>query len=106
MLPVEKAADRVARYVNEHRRDLRVLACMSYDGTADLDEKLKTAVMEASILIFYRNIEDKDVQERLLAPVVAVMTNQPNILSSTVESLIASPSKIGIPLTCTFNIPI
>lgn len=76
--------------VVQRRAVFAILACMSYDGTAELDENLKNAVREASILIFYRNIEDKDDQERLLAPVVAVMMNQPNILSSTLESLIAS----------------
>lgn len=74
----------------QRRAVFAILACMSYGGTAELDKKLKTAVTEASISIFYRNIEDKDDQERLLAPVVGVMMNQPNILSSTLESLIAS----------------
>lgn len=74
----------------QRRAVFAILACMSFDGTAELDEKLKTAVVEASILILYRNIEEKDDQERLLAPLVAVMVNQPNILSSTLESLIAS----------------
>ena len=74
----------------QRRAVFAILACMSYDGTAELDEKLQNAVMEASTLLLYRNIEDKDDQERLLAPVVAVMMNQPNTLSSTLESLIAS----------------
>ena len=74
----------------QRRAVFAILACMSYDGTAEFDEKLKNAVVETSVVLLYRNVEDKDDQERLLAPVVALMINQPTILSSTLERLVAS----------------
>jgi len=70
----------------QHRAAFAILACISFDDTAGVDEKLKIAVVETSASLVCRG--DKDDREQFLAPFVALMMNQPNILSSVLDRLI------------------